>query len=421
MKQELAVRLLQDTVPGFADEARASSVVRQLEFLASYKYNKYEMYHPGRLFLENLAIWLQQFDRDDRDGALDFVLHDLIFISRAEFQQLAAVLHDDVIKVTQLDVTAKITGIPRHKLKAIVETQEFAKVRDACLYIGLSDGARIDYVRRHNLSITNEQVLPYYETSRSKIDRILNDLGKRIGEPGAKFKCLYLMDDFCGSGKTLLREVISVPLANSSGPPSIPDDWSARLSFDDLSEELEWQYDGPISDPDQDRLRHIGKGKAFEGAVATLVHKAQQRDTTLKGSLLNLSEGDLKDCVDGQTSIYLCPLVATEYAIERLSGLTARLSGPFAQMEIRAASQLDSSRNINSTETPVGALCEKLYSDVFADRHTGNVKFGYDGCGLPLVLHHNTPNNSIYLLWARRNPSFSPLFVRYERHGRERG
>ncbi|KJU86502.1 hypothetical protein MBAV_001303 [Candidatus Magnetobacterium bavaricum] len=56
-----------------------------------------------------------------------------------------------------------------------------------------------------------------------------------------------------------------------------------------------------------------------------------------------------------------------------------------------------------------------------ADKHTGSVKYGYKDCGLPLVLHHNTPNNSIYPLWNRRamddtSISFTPLFIRYERH-----
>jgi hypothetical protein len=30
------------------------------------------------------------------------------------------------------------------------------------------------------------------------------------------------------------------------------------------------------------------------------------------------------------------------------------------------------------------------------------MKYGYANCALPLVLEHNTPNNSISLLWADR-------------------
>lgn len=31
---------------------------------------------------------------------------------------------------------------------------------------------------------------------------------------------------------------------------------------------------------------------------------------------------------------------------------------------------------------------------------TDTVKRGFAACGLPLVLAHNCPNNSVYLLWA---------------------
>lgn len=53
MKRELALRLLQSILPSLTDEGVVANLFRELQFLADYKYNKYEMYHPGRLFLEN--------------------------------------------------------------------------------------------------------------------------------------------------------------------------------------------------------------------------------------------------------------------------------------------------------------------------------------------------------------------------------
>jgi hypothetical protein len=85
------------------------------------------------------------------------------------------------------------------------------------------------------------------------------------------------------------------------------------------------------------------------------------------------------------------------------------------------AAVIDARVEVTCPAKPIGALCEKYYSEALEDEHTGSVKFGLDNCGLPLVLHHNTPNNSLYLLWARRREGFTPLFVRYERHGREGG
>src|SRR3546814_12324535 len=54
------------------------------------------------------------------------------------------------------------------------------------------------------------------------------------------------------------------------------------------------------------------------------------------------------------------------------------------------------------------ALCEKYYDHGLYLRlieHAGeaeqkDLKLGYADCALPLILEHNTPNNSIPLLWA---------------------
>jgi len=111
MKRELALRLLQSILPGLTDEGDTANLFRELQFMADYKYNKYEMYHPGRLFLENLSLWLQQFEEDERGTALDFVRKSLIFISRQEFQQLAGILYHDVIKRTSTRDRRHIRGI----------------------------------------------------------------------------------------------------------------------------------------------------------------------------------------------------------------------------------------------------------------------------------------------------------------------
>ncbi len=59
-------------------------------------------------------------------------------------------------------------------------------------------------------------------------------------------------------------------------------------------------------------------------------------------------------------------------------------------------------------------LLHKYYDQSVEDEHKRNVKHGYSECGLPLVLAHNTPNNSVFLLWERTRTK--PLFPRYERH-----
>ncbi len=418
MKRELALRLLQTTLPGLTDEAAAANLFRELQFLADYKYNKYEMYHPGRLFLENLYLWLQQFDEGERQAALDFVRRDLIFISRQEFQQLAAVLYHDVIRRRQIEIAAAASGHPPHRVRAIHESADFKSVARASLYVGMSDGARIDYIRRHNLDISNEQVIPYYETSPEKVKDILKDLRAASGAPAAAFRCLFLLDDFTGSGRTLLREVVVGGLSPHATPPTIPQLWQSRFRYHQETHELELLYEGDVSAADQESMLRMGTDEDYIAAVNSLVNKSRMADTVLKGALCKAGRA-LADALDPTAAVFFCPLLTTEHALNRLRPLLPRLPGPFARTQILPAAVLGSHTQVTSSATPIGALCEKYYSDDFGDHHTGCVKFGFDRCGLPLVLHHNTPNNSLYVLWARRREYFNPLFVRYERHGRE--
>ena len=75
-------------------------------------------------------------------------------------------------------------------------------------------------------------------------------------------------------------------------------------------------------------------------------------------------------------------------------------------------------------------LTEIYYDPVLRTKHTDvggvtHLGLGYGGCALPLVLEHNTPNNSVALLWADtdggiRNgvpvSAMRPLFRRRQRH-----
>ena len=419
MKRELALQLLSETIPGLGDEGDVAYLFRELQFLAEYKYNKYEMYHPGRLFLESLALWLQQFKEDERITALQFLRKRLIFVSRLEFQQLAGLLYHDTIKRTQIDVAADITGFPRYKVRAIHASNTFSEVETSSIYVGLSDGARIDYIRRHNLAISNEQVLPYYDASETKISEMNRDLRKRLNNPEAGFRCVFLIDDFCGSGRTLLREVVTSRVEGDS-PVDIPTSWRSKLRFNSETRELELQYEGEIPLTSLRDLEGIGTEPGYAQALKEIVRKSKYRDTNLKGALTKIASGPINKFLNKDAVVIYCPLVATRHAIDRLETLTHRLPEGFSKLRIRPGAVIDHSLEITSDASPIGELCEKYYSDEFADEHTGCVKFGFDRCGLPLVLHHNTPNNSIYLLWARKKEDFYPLFVRYERHGRER-
>lgn len=420
MKRELALQLLQTILPGLADESSAARLFRELQLLADYKYNRYEMYHPGRLFLENLYLWLHQFAEDERTDALDFVRRQLVFISREEFQQLAQILYNDGIRRRQFSIAAHRAGIPPYRIQAIRGSACFARTARASLYVGMSDGARLDFIRRHNLDLNNEQVVPYYAVHQEKVDDCLQALRAEVGDAQALVRCLFLIDDFAGSGNTLLREVVtSPPLPTTWKPPVVPAHWEGRLQFKGEPATIELLYKGPIPTAEIDDLVQLDNDAAYQASLRIIVEKSARAETSLKGSLCKVAAGDIRAALEADAAVFFCPLLATEHALRRLQPLLSRLPGQFSHMEILPGAVLNSGLAIVDGTTPMGKLCERYYEEALGDKHTGNVKFGFDGCGLPLVLHHNTPNNSIYLLWARRSKTIAPLFVRYERHGRE--
>jgi hypothetical protein len=81
---------------------------------------------------------------------------------------------------------------------------------------------------------------------------------------------------------------------------------------------------------------------------------------------------------------------------------------------------------VSDGDHPFLSLVEKYYnSAVETKRHNlegggEDIRYGYSECRLPLVLDHNTPNNSFALLWAEcgdeRGHAMRPLFRRRQRH-----
>jgi hypothetical protein len=419
MKRELSLQLLKTILPDPPwTEDRLREVLEELRTLAEYKYNKYEMYQPARLFFENLYLFLSKFRVEDRTDALEFVRKHLIYVSREEFQQLAHVLYYDRIHQKQLDFVADLTGFERYHLRRLSESPTFKRMKRASLYVALSDGARIDYFRRQNLDINNEQVLASYSVGEGKIADVGRKLADALAETDARFDCLFLLDDFCGSGRTLLREVASVKMDAAVPGLKIPSEYRGRLEYDETAIQLEWAYRGPIEQEDIQKIRQLSTAPVYLKAIESLIEKCAGAETKVKGSLLRITEQGLPQLLSNRVRIYFSPLLATEYGLTRLQPLLSRLPEPLNRLELLPVATVPNEVRIRSGVEPVSTLCEAYYSaDELEDEHTANVKYGYDGCGLPLILHHNTPNNSLYFLWARKWGS--PLFVRYERHGRE--
>jgi hypothetical protein len=416
MMRGLALQLLESILPDPPwDEDHLQALFRDLEVLAEHKYNNYEMYQPGRLFLENLYLWLSCFSKEERTAALEFVQRDLIFITREEFHQLAHILYHEIYQ-RQLDCAAQLSRIPRHRVRALADSPVFQRLQRASLYVALSDGARIDYFRRQNLEIGNEQVITTYSPSPKKVRQLVADLEKRCGS-NTRFQCLVLLDDFCGSGRTLLREVVRERLPSTSSSLTVPEFLKADLHYDEQEKELAINCRGDLSGEREATILSLHSDPMMVESLRRLVARYKKGETELAGTLQRIADSELRDALADDVSIFLCPLLATEYAIGRLKPLVPRLPTPLSRLVIVPGAVVPETVRISPGSGGMAALCEKYYDPSLADEHTGSIKYGYDGCGLPLVLHHNTPNNSPYLLWSRKLAH--ALFVRYERHGRE--
>ena len=89
-------------------------------------------------------------------------------------------------------------------VRKITESAEYKEMLRRSLFIGISDGSRIDLFRRSKREISNEQVFPSYHISEKKALDMISEL-KKAGFEG-KFNSLFLIDDFTASGKSYFRQ-----------------------------------------------------------------------------------------------------------------------------------------------------------------------------------------------------------------------
>lgn len=360
MRSDLAERLLKALmdwdVPRFAHE------VARLQMVASLKYDEYGGYRPGVKFAENLARWLEQFEGAERDVAFDFVMHRLVFISDAEMDHLIEVAYPDVLEPQLLRRAADDVGLPRYRVQAIASHPVFQALRRRTLFLGLSDGARLDRLRRAS-GLSHEQFVQDYLIDVDQAASAKAELAKALAKQGLPgdptFRQIVLVDDFSGSGRTLIRL--------DGEPPT-----------------------------------HKGK----------LVKFADR--------LTQLTENEI---VSEDVRVALLLYVATAQAVDHVQ--TTKVDVGMGTWTIDAVQPLVPDVRVDHTDPAMVELCHAYYDPGTADEHKADTPIGYDDCALPLVLGHNTPNNSVCLLWAETDGDEDSagrraLFPRYERHHRDR-
>ena len=207
MKSDLAEELLNHLMRW--DRAEFQEKVRCLLALATYKFDEYGNFRPGDKFFESLAAWLDQLEPDERAGALDFVLERLIFISDAEMNHLIELVYPDHIELVLRDRVAASLSCSAYEVARIVKDPAFAALRRRSLVLGASDGARLDRLRRAAPGLSHEQFLQSDEPPVLRVAAMRKKLGKALSklklEAADTFAHVFLVDDFAGSGTTMLR------------------------------------------------------------------------------------------------------------------------------------------------------------------------------------------------------------------------
>ena len=221
MINKLALNLIA-AVMGWDDHSIATKEYAWLRLMSSVKYDGYSDFGAGSRFVESLATWLKQFDPCDRPTAYNFVKRRLVYISPAELQRvIESFLPETVTPFMRKRAAEKLDLKPYQVWANPDGRRELATLLRRSLFVGLSDGSRVDVLRRVNAgTISTEQIVPMMNIGEEK----WHDLGEKLkSEHGndARFEHVYLIDDFTASGTTFIRYV--------------EDRWEGKLTkFNDL-------------------------------------------------------------------------------------------------------------------------------------------------------------------------------------------
>lgn len=368
MKEKQAQRLVGNLM-GWEVE-RATAEFAWLGLMVNYKFDDYQQYGPGHRFYVHLLRWLSQFPAATREGAWSILRQHMIYINQEEMHHLVS-LTGPVIERQMRAAVAKRLNLPVYLVESDPKAQFMLReMRCRTLYVGVSDGARIDVFRRYNEGVVNnEQVVAMIEISMKKRLKLKEKLAKRLKEIGSQaddtFEWVCLVDDFTASGTTSIRY------------DEEKQEWDGKVQR--FMEELSEKPDQPLTSADAHvQVHHYLATATASSKVTSLLSQYQKQ----------------------QSSMHFLP--SFSYVLPPEVVVTAD-----SYPEI---SQLLTGRYDPSIETT----------------HTGEgIALGYKQGGLPLVLAHNTPNNSLATFWAISNPKAPnyvadnhmwPLFPRRQRH-----
>ena len=364
MKDNLAEKLLATVMEWSPADVAAERPM--LQAMAAFKYDSYEQFSPGLRFIESLALWLNQFKPKERPIAYDFIKSSLVFCSAAEMDHFVEIVYQDYVRPMLLQREAAEKGLNTRHVGRISSSVDFRLRQRQTLFLGLSDGARIDSFRRCNPDLNHEQIWQTHELADERISALIEKLSEHAADlstkvTGLKFRSIVLLDDFSASGSSYY---------------STKDDGTTTGKIAKFLRAL---------DDDKRKLSDI--------------------------------------CAPDGVDLFILIYMATEQAIKHLrDSLVGNTFPRIKSITVDCVQSVpDSLKMPRNSAEPFAKLINDYYDPEIFDVHmqkgkTTDGKFGYADCGLPVVLHHNTPNNSLSILWFYERCSKRGLFPRVQRH-----
>lgn len=369
MKEDTAKKLL-NKIMGWKSAQDEGNEYPDLQALATFGYDNYQQFKPGMRFIESLAIWLSEFPPEKRTVAYNFVKKNVLFVTRPQMEHVVSTAYQDFVIPEILKRVSQDTGIPKWRIKKLHDCKEYKILHDQTLFLSLSDGSHIDDFRRSHSKINHEQVSRTHEISSRRAEKMRQKLEERLKQhseraPKKYFRNIFLLDDFSASGISYIKE--------------------------------------------DSKERNGVKGK-----IGMFFDSINDEHDPLK-TLVKLDD----------LHVYVILYYATETAVKKIQSLGSKTfkNNKFTVIPIQLIP--DTIKFDEVKEKEFAALVKNKeygWKDII-DEHfrEGNIEkpyLGFNGDGLTLVLYHNTPNNSLPILY-RNEPDktkFKGLFPRFSRH-----
>ena len=353
--------------------ARLSGELLDLALLAEFKYGEYGQFSPGVGFIESLSLWLARFKGDEQEKMYRLVRDWLVFVSDAEMQHCIKTAYADYAKPILVREAARRAGIREDRIARVVGSKEFGDLGKKCLYLGLSDGSRMDDFRRFS-RLHHGQVYSLHEIPGQRKGRMLESLARSLGSGhnNPKFEIVFLVDDFSASGLSYIHEK----------------DGGFGGKIMEFVEQFDGAAEGGRAGPVPPEGGGLGGMFAPNLLVVVLLYAAT--DTAADH--------------------------IRRHASKMFEGRGIRLEVAVVH-EMRAAA-LTPVEVMESVEPILAASSSAMPKGGYGKGRQQRPHLGFDECGLLVVLSHNCPNNTLPIVWRESDdPRAKALFPRRDRHG----